>query len=159
MPSLRAPLLCSLILVGAIPSSAAAQATVDWYTETGGGGALARPAGESKNGGALAPPTAVGSVEGPQSDISATPPISSPAQAAPEPSRAPEARATAPDEQPAARPAQAAPTVTGGEDQASPEAGPIGALPLTGLELAAVVGAGLCLVIAGAALRPRRRIA
>src|SRR5918997_956506 len=72
MPSVRAPLLTALILSAAIPSSAIAQERVDWYTDTGGGGALARPAGESRSGGAVAPPTATGPEELPESDISAT---------------------------------------------------------------------------------------
>ena len=62
-------------------------------------------------------------------------------------------------DRPVAEAAQEPPTVTGGEDQAADEAGPIASLPLTGLELAALVGAGLCLVVAGAALRPRRQAA
>jgi hypothetical protein len=155
MPSVRSTLLSVLLLAAVLPASSAAQAPVDWYTDTGGGGALARPAGESANGGALAPPTATGTDEGPESDISATPPVSSAARAAPDldAREAPAARAAP---RPIARPAQDAPTVTGGENQAEPEAGPIAALPLTGLELAAVAGAGLCLLLAGAALRPRR---
>jgi hypothetical protein len=32
------------------------------------------------------------------------------------------------------------------------------ALPFTGLELAALAGAGICLLIAGLALRPRRAV-
>jgi LPXTG-motif cell wall-anchored protein len=56
-----------------------------------------------------------------------------------------------------ARAAQEAPTVTGGEDQENTAAGPIASLPLTGLQLAAVAAAGLCLLVAGALLRPRRR--
>ena len=53
--------------------------------------------------------------------------------------------------------AQDAPTVTGGETRTASDAGLIASLPLTGLQLAAVAGAGLCLLLAGAALRPRRR--
>jgi hypothetical protein len=58
---------------------------------------------------------------------------------------------------PQAVPAQTAPTVTGGDSQANSGAGLIGSLPLTGLQLALVAGAGLFLLLAGFALRPRRR--
>jgi hypothetical protein len=65
--------------------------------------------------------------------------------------------APAADRRPQSRASQDAPTVTGGEDQDASDAGLIASLPLTGLQLAAVAGAGLCLLLAGAALRPRRR--
>jgi hypothetical protein len=159
MPSVRAPLLTALILSAAIPSSAIAQEPVDWYTDTGGGGALARPAGESRSGGAVAPPTATGPEELPESDISATEPVSSPARASSAAGVAPPEPAPAADARPVARTAQDAPMVTGGQDQASADTGPIAALPLTGLELAGLAGAGLCLLVAGAALRPRRHAA
>ncbi len=157
MASVRSPLLCALLLLGAVPSIASAQEAVDWYTDTGGGGALARPAGESKSGGAVAPPTATGPEDLPGSDISATEPVSSAARATSAAGAPPrqEAEAAA-DEGPVARPAQDAPTVTSGQNQDSADAGPIAELPLTGLELAGVAGAGLCLLLAGAALRPRR---
>ena len=48
------------------------------------------------------------------------------------------------------------PAVTGGDSQENSDAGLIGALPLTGLQLALVAGAGLVLLLAGFALRPRR---
>jgi len=54
-------------------------------------------------------------------------------------------------------PSQEAPTVTGGDSQAGSDAGLIGALPLTGLQLVLVAGTGLLLVLGGFALRPRRR--
>ena len=61
-------------------------------------------------------------------------------------------------DRPAPRASQATPTVTGGQNQdTSTDTGLLGALPLTGLQLVAVAGAGLCLLLAGAALRPRRR--
>jgi hypothetical protein len=160
MPSVRAPLLTALILSSAIPPAAAAQAPpIDWYTDTGGGGALARPVGESRSGGAVAPPTATGPEELPESDISATEPVSSPARASSAAGVAPPERAPAAAARPVARAAQDAPTVTGGQDQDRAAAGPIAALPLTGLELAGLAGAGLCLLVAGAALRPRRHAA
>jgi hypothetical protein len=162
MPSVRAPLLTALILSAAIPSTAVAQAPpVDWYTDTGGGGALAQPAGESRSGGAVAPPTATGPEDLPESDISATEPVSSPARASSAAGVPPPEPARAAADRPVARAAQDPPTVTGGQDQDqdSAEAGPIAALPLTGLELAGVAGAGLCLLVAGAALRPRRHAA
>ena len=158
MAFVRFPLLCALLVLCAAPSVASAQEAVDWYTDTGGGGALARPAGESKSGGAVAPPTATGPEDLPGSDISATPPVSSAARATsaagtPAPK---DAEAAPADPRPVARAAQKAPTVTSGQNQDSADADPIAALPLTGLELAGLVGAGLCLLIAGAALRPRR---
>jgi hypothetical protein len=159
MTSLRTALLAALVLAAfAQAASAVAQAPVEWYTDTGGGGALAQPAGEARNGGALAPQTATGPVDIPESDISATPPVASPSQAEPV------LGAPGDDPRPAAdqrqsEAAQVAPTVTGGEDQASETSGPIAALPLTGLELAAIAGAGLCLLMAGIALRPRRHAA
>jgi hypothetical protein len=160
MTSLRFPLLAVLILAGFVWAAAAvAQAPVEWYTDTGGGGVLAQPAGKAHNGGAVAPRTATGPVDVAESDISATPPVASPAQAEPvlgAPTREP---APAAEDRTPSQAAQAAPTVTGGEDQASSQDGLIASLPLTGLQLAAVAGAGLCLLLAGAALRPRRHSA
>ncbi|MEA2361002.1 MAG: hypothetical protein QOD71_147 [Thermoleophilaceae bacterium] len=159
MTSLRFPLLAAVLLAGFVWAAVAvAQAPVEWYRDTGAGGALAQPAGESKSGGALAPRTATGEADVPESDISATPPVASPAQAEPV-LGAPGEERSAPARAPVAHAAQEAPTVTGGEDQPNSGAGLIGSLPLTGLELAGLVGAGLVLVLAGAALRPRRRVA
>ena len=84
MTLLRTALGSALILGAFVWSaSALAEAPVEWYTDTGGGGALARPAPESKDGGAEAPQTATGPEEEdvPQSDISATEPVHSPARA------------------------------------------------------------------------------
>jgi hypothetical protein len=160
MSSLRFLLLAALVLAClAWAAAALAQAPVDWYTDTGSGGTLAQPARQAKNGGAVAPQTATGPVDVPESDISATPPISSPAQAAPVLGTPADEPAPAADPHPAARAAQAAPTVTGGEDQDSSASGPIAALPLTGLQLAGLAGAGLCLLVGGAVLRPRRHAA
>jgi hypothetical protein len=146
------------VLAFALSGLALAQEPVDWYTDSGGGGVLAQPAPESRSGGALAPQTASGVEDVPESDISATPPVASAAQAEPvlgaEPPRSDRPAADAP-----AEPAQEAPTVTGGQEQEdTDEAGPIAALPLTGLQLAAVAAAGLCLLLAGALLRPRRTV-
>jgi len=158
MTSLRSALPAALILAGFIPVTVAvAQAPVEWYTDSGGGGVLAQPAGKSNNGGVVAPLTATGPVDLPESDISATEPVSSPAQAASEPSGAAKPHAPAATTPPVAHAAQDGPTVTGGDDQESTAAGPIAALPLTGLQLAAVAAAGLFLLAAGALLRPRRR--
>jgi hypothetical protein len=157
MTSLRLPLLAAVIMAGFIWATAAvAQAPVEWYTDTGGGGALAQPPRESKSGGALAPSTASGETDVPESDISATPPVASAAQAEPVLGAPSDKAAPAPAARPRPRAAQAAPTVTGGQDQESSGAGLIGSLPLTGLELGLILGAGLCLLGAGVALRPRR---
>jgi hypothetical protein len=157
MTSLRFPLLAALVLGGFVWAAAAvAQAPVEWYTDTGAGGTLAQPPGESKNGGALAP-LGAGAVGDPPADADPRPPIARPAQAAEAPASE---RGSAPASvRPVAKAAQDAPTVTGGEDQDAGAAGPIASLPLTGLELTALAGAGLCLLIAGAALRPRRHTA
>jgi hypothetical protein len=160
MALLRLALPATLILAGFVPVTVAvAQAPVDWYTDTGGGGVLAQPTPKAHNGGARAPLTATGPVDLPESDISATPPVSHAAQAEPvlgEPTRDP---APANAERPTSQAAQDAPTVTGGGNQDASDAGLIGSLPLTGLQLALVAGAGVFLLLAGAALRPRRRAA
>ena len=158
MTSLRLAVLAALILAGFVPVTVAvAQAPVEWYTDTGGGGVLAQPPPQSHDGGAEAPRTATGPVDIPESDISATPPTASPSQAEPALGAPADEPAPAGNRRPAARASQDAPTVTGGEDQEGSDAGPIASLPLTGIELAGVAGAGLCLLLAGAALRPRRR--
>jgi hypothetical protein len=159
MTLLRLALLAAVILAGfAQVTVAVAQAPVEWYRDTGGGGVLAQPTPQSQDGGAAAPRTASGQVDVPESDISATPPVASPAQVEPElgaPTREPAPKA---DDQSSPTAAQAAPTVTGGEDQdTSSDTGLIAELPLTGLQLGLVAGAGVCLLAAGALLRPRRR--
>ena len=79
MTLLRLALLAAVILAGfAQVTVAVAQAPVEWYRDTGGGGVLAQPTPQSKDGGAAAPRTASGEVDVPESDISATPPISPP---------------------------------------------------------------------------------
>jgi hypothetical protein len=158
MTSLRLTALAALTLAGFVPVTvAAAQAPVEWYTDTGGGGVLAQPSPKTKNGGAEAPRTATGPVDLPESDISATEPVASSSRAEPVLGAPSDEPAPATDRRPQARASQDAPTVTGGEDQEASDAGLIASLPLTGLQLAAVAGAGLCLLLAGAALRPRRR--
>jgi hypothetical protein len=152
MAALRALTLAALLAFAA-SGLALAQTPVDWYTDTGSGGVLAQPPGESRDGGALSPRTASGIDEGPDSDISATPPVASPSQAEPvlgeeraESEPAPELPEVAPAQEP--------------EPPAAPEPrGSVGeALPFTGLELAALAGVGVCLLIAGLALRPRRAV-
>jgi hypothetical protein len=158
MTLLRLAVLAALILAGLVPVTVAlAQAPVEWYTDTGGGGVLAQPPEQSKDGGAEAPRTATGPVDVAESDISASEPVASASQAEPELGAPSDQPAPAADTRPQSRASQDAPTVTGGEDQEASDAGLIGSLPLTGLQLAAVAGAGLCLLLAGAALRPRRR--
>ena len=158
MTSLRLAALAALTLAGFVPVTvAAAQAPVEWYTDTGGGGVLAQPPQQSHDGGAEAPRTATGPVDLPESDISAAEPVASASQAEPLLGAPSDEPAPAADARPQSRVAQDAPTVTGGDDQEASDAGLIASLPLTGLQLAAVAGAGLCLLLAGAALRPRRR--
>jgi len=158
MTSLRLSAFAALILAGFVPVTvAAAQAPVEWYTDTGGGGVLAQPSPHTKDGGAEAPRTATGPVDLPESDISATEPVASSSRAEPVLGAPSDESAPAADRRPQSRASQDAPTVTGGEDQEASDAGLIASLPLTGLQLAAVAGAGLCLLLAGAALRPRRR--
>src|SRR5215208_8258648 len=84
MTSLRSALLAALILAGFIPVTVAvAQAPVEWYTDSGGGGVLAQPPPQSHDGGAEAPRTATGPVDLPESDISASEPVASPSKAEP----------------------------------------------------------------------------
>jgi hypothetical protein len=158
MASHRLALLAVLILAGFVPVTVAvAQAPVEWYTDTGGGGVLAQPPQQTADGGAEAPRTATGEEDIPESDISATPPVVHSAQAEPVLGAPSDEPAPTSDERQAPRAAQDAPSVTGGQNQDTSDAGLIGSLPLTGLQLAIVAGAGLCLLLAGAALRPRRR--
>jgi hypothetical protein len=164
MTSLRSVALAALILAGFIPVTVAvAQAPVEWYTD-GGGGALAQPGRDGPTGAAVVPlaggvvPLKAGAIDDTPGFAEHTPPAATSAHAARAPGRASAERSSAPPG-PQATAAQAAPTVTGGEDQPSAQDGLIASLPLTGLQLAAVAGAGLCLLLAGAALRPRRRTA
>lgn len=154
MAATRVLALASLIACAAT-GLALAQEPVDWYTESGSGGVIAQPPAESKSGGALAPATATGEEDVPESDISATPPVAQSSQVEPvlgEPSDQPLV------DKPAATPraAQDPPTVTDGQAQEDGSSGPIAALPLTGMQLVGLAGVGLCLLVAGLALRPRR---
>jgi hypothetical protein len=158
MTLLRLSVLAASILAGFVPATVAlAQAPVEWYTDTGGGGVLAQPPQQSNDGGAEAPRTATGPVDVAESDISASEPVASASQAEPVLGAPSDEPVPAAERRPTSRASQDAPTVTGGEDQEGSDAGVIASLPLTGLQLAAVGGAGLCLLLAGAALRPRRR--
>ena len=162
MTSLRSALLAALVLAGFVPVTVAvAQAPVEWYTDTGGGGTLAQPAGQARNGGAVAPIEA-GPPEGdPPADEDPTPPAATPAKAGSAHARAAAEPSLGSNSYPRAQasPAQDAPTVTGGDNQEASDAGLISALPLSGLQLAGVAGTGLFLLLAGALLRPRRRTA
>nr|MBA3262773.1 hypothetical protein [Thermoleophilaceae bacterium] len=74
MTSLRFPLLAALLLVASIPGAALAQAPVEWYTDTGSGGTLAQPVGQSKDGGAVAP-VGAGAVGEPPADANPRAPL------------------------------------------------------------------------------------
>jgi len=164
MASLRFALLAILILAGLVQAAVAlAQAPVEWYSDTGGGGTVAQPRQQSPSGGAVAPlggapvPIGAGGVDNSPAFEESTGPTARPpgsASAADQPSEDPSLSRLA---RPQAVASQEAPTVTSGDSQANSDAGLIGALPLTGLQLALVAGAGLFLLLAGVALRPRRR--
>jgi hypothetical protein len=164
MASLRFALLATLILAGLVHGAVAlAQAPVEWYSDTGGGGTIAQPREQSPSGGAVAPlgnapvPIGAGGIDNSPAFEESTGPVARPsasASDAPEPELKPSTSRVA---RPQAVPSQDAPTVTGGDSQANSDAGLIGSLPLTGLQLALVAGAGLFLLLAGFAVRPRRR--
>jgi hypothetical protein len=164
MASLRFALLATLILAGLIHGAVAlAQAPVEWYSDTGGGGTIAQPRQQSPSGGAVAPlgnapvPIGAGGLDNSPAFEQSTSPLTSPSASASASEAEPELGAPAPRvARPQAAPAQEAPSVTGGDSQENSDAGLIGALPLTGLQLALVAGAGLFLLLAGLALRPRR---
>jgi hypothetical protein len=162
MASLRFALLATLILAGLVHGAVAlAQAPVEWYSDTGGGGTIAQPRQQSPSGGAVAPlgnapvPIGAGGIDNSPAFQESTGPLARPSASAAEaePGLAP---ATPQVARPQAVPSQQAPSVTGGDSQENSDAGLIGALPLTGLQLALVAGAGLFLLLAGFALRPRR---
>jgi hypothetical protein len=153
MAALRVLALAALIAFAAT-GLALAQAPADWYSDSGSGGVLAQPPVDSEAGGALAPPTATGEEDVAESDISATEPVVKSAQAEPVLGEVTEQPLVDAPATPKA--AQEPPTVTDGQAQEEDAAGPIAALPLTGLQLAGLVGVGLCLLLAGLALRPRR---
>ena len=112
MTSLRLAVLAALILTGFVPVTVAlAQAPVEWYTDTGGGGVLAQPSPETKDGGAEAPRTATGPVDLPESDISAAEPVASSSQAEPVIGAPSDEPAPATDRRPQSRASQDVPTV------------------------------------------------
>jgi hypothetical protein len=164
MASVRFALLATLILAGLVHGAVAlAQAPVEWYSDTGGGGTIALPREQSPSGGTVAPlghraTPGAGDIDNSAEFQTSTPPLPPPSASASasaddaEPDLAPSTRA-----RPPAVASQDAPSVTGGDSQENSDAGLIGALPLTGLQLALVAGAGLVLLLAGFALRPRRR--
>src|SRR5688500_5637772 len=118
MTLLRLAATAALILAGFVPVSVAlAQAPVEWYTDTGGGGVLAQPPQQSNDGGAEAPRTATGPVDVPESDISASDPVASTSQSEPVLGTPSDEPAPAAERRPTSRASQEAPTVTGGEDQ------------------------------------------
>lgn len=161
MTFLRLPVLLALLLLGSVATAPAAQSTVDWLTDTGSGGTLAQPPRQGPGGGTGAPvgegPVAEPPVEVPPY-VNLDPPTAMSAQAGPDEGAADGAQLPAgADGSAPAGDAQAAPAQqTAGDSQASADSGAVGSLPFTGLELAALVGVGVCLLSAGIALRPRR---
>jgi hypothetical protein len=146
-------LLVLLILIGLVSAATAvAQAPVEWYTDTGGG-AVAGLAPHDSGGGAIAPANT-----GPV-DVNLPPPEDVPSRDSPPAEAATASKPAAPSSsEPAsaqAAPARAPAAAAAQADPAGPDAGTIGSLPFTGLELVVIVAAGLCLLVAGAALRPR----
>jgi hypothetical protein len=147
-------LLVLLIILGLVSAATAvAQAPVEWYSDTSGGGTVAGPAPQHySGGGALAPSLNTPTTPAPSPNL--PPPTEAPKlDQSPPAETARAGRATAAPARashaPAARPAAAA-------APAAPAASGDG-LPFTGLELAAVAAAGLCLLAGGFALRPARR--
>jgi hypothetical protein len=153
-------LLVLLILIGLVSAATAvAQAPVQWYTESGGG-TVAGPPTDLNGGGAVAPLSAGPSAASPAPERS-QPRKPKPSGAVPaSPNSGPAsggASATAAAAGATARASgtHATPAAAAQAEPADSHTGPIGALPFTGLELFVIVTAGLCLLLAGAALRPR----
>lgn len=148
-------LLVLLILIGLVSAATAvAQAPVEWYTDTaGGGGALAGPAPHNSGGGAFAPTTAAPATVNLPPPDEVSPGDSPPAEAASasKPAEPGSSEPVSPQASAAGVPAAAAAQA----DPAGSDAGTVGSLPFTGLELVVIVAAGLCLVVGGAALWPR----
>jgi hypothetical protein len=146
-------LLVPLISIGLyFAATAVAQSPVEWYS---GGGAAAGTAPTSpgyKGGGALAPSLGgTATTPTPNNTTIPTTPNLPPPTEVPKPDVSPPAEAARAASAPSAR-AEA----TGAQAAAPTAAQPAsGGLPFTGLALVAVVGAGLCLLLAGLALRPR----
>jgi hypothetical protein len=155
------PALIAALAAALLPASASAQAPVDWYTDTGAGGVLAQPVDLARDGGAVAPVEVGAPIGDPPAPEPQRPPEATPAAAAPAPGA--EAPAPLPSAPPRATAAQADDEAPAAQapDESAPAAtaaapGSDGALPFTGLGLAAVAAAGLCLLGLGALLRPRR---
>jgi hypothetical protein len=142
-------LVVLLILIGLyFAATAVAQAPVEWYS---GGGVAAGPPSNYSGGGALAPSLGTETVPAPP-----TPNLPSPTEQ-PKSDDSPPAEAAR-----AARPAAATAAHAARAPAARAAAAPASlpsddSLPFTGFELAAVVAAGLCLLLTGFALRPARR--
>ena len=154
-------LLVLLILIGLVcAATAVAQAPVEWYSQSSdGGGAIAGPPphlsdAREVGGGAAAPSTrdAPGAVNlPPPAEVAAD--GSQPQRAADVP---PDAVPAAPASVPAAAHRAPAAQATAAQTTLADDR-PIGSLPFTGLELTVIAAAGLCLLLAGFALRPARR--
>jgi hypothetical protein len=153
MSFLRLPVLLAVLALGAPATPALGQTP----TDTGSGGAVAQPREQGPGGGALAPsvadPLEPAPVEVPPY-VNLEPPTAVSSQAGPdagEPTAAPSDSGSGP-RAPAAQPAQQ----PAGAAQAESGDDAVGSLPFTGLELVALAGIGVCLLMAGIALRPRR---
>jgi hypothetical protein len=145
-------LLVLLILIGLyFAATAVAQAPVEWYSGGGVAAGTAPTSPDYKGGGALAPSLG-GTATTPAPTPNLPPPTEVPKQDVSPPAEAARA-AKAPSTQAEATRAPAA-SAAAAPTAAQPAASS-GGLPFTGLELLAVVGAGLCLLLAGLALRPR----
>jgi hypothetical protein len=144
-------LLVLLISMGLyFGGTAVARSQVEWYTADSGG-VVAGPAPTYQGGGALAPSLDTGTTP------SATPNLPPPTEA-PKPDQSPPAEAArATSDAPSSSPGAARAPVAhaAAAPAAQPAASTGDSLPFTGLTLAMVVCAGLCLLLAGYALRPR----
>jgi hypothetical protein len=166
-------LLVLLIFAGLIcAATAVAQAPVEWYTDSSGGGATAGAAPapgspgttDSARGGALAP-TYLAPIPSAPTVVNLPPPTEMPADDSPPAQAASAAAARAASGDATAH--GATPAADGADGDALPEgedalrldAQPASSawdpVPFTSWELAALALAGLCLLVGGAALRPR----
>jgi len=160
MGLLRIGLALAVLLALAIAAGPAGAAST-----TGSGGVLASPLAQGAGGGGLAPGNP-GVTAAAETDDGGTPPVATPAQeetpTTPEGEEQPTDEPPAPDgeEQPAPEEESGAPVVPGpGDEEIATDDGALGFLPSTGLEAGALGAIGLGLLMAGAALRPRRRVA
>jgi len=152
--------LALAILLGAVIAAAPAEAA----GTTGSGGVLASPLEQGAGGGGLAPGGA--GVAGAAGTEDGGAPVAAPAQedtpTAPEGEEQPTEEQPVPDgeEQPAPDEEVVDPVDPGApEEEIATDDGALGFLPSTGLETGALAALGLGLLMAGAALRPRRRVA